>query len=42
MLSQFCHCHYTSYLLLQKVHILNINYAFEFIGEMWLILEVEL
>ena len=42
MLSQFWHCHYTSYLLLQKVHILNINYAFEFIGEMWLILEVEL
>ena len=32
--SQFCHCHYSNYLLLQNVHILYINCAFEFIGEM--------
>ena len=28
------HGHYASYLQLHNVHILNINYAFEFIGEM--------
>ena len=27
-------CRYATYLLLQNVHIVNINYAFEFISEM--------